>query len=114
MAEKNVSEVFLEAVKDQEFVKALTEAGTADEGLAVLKTKGITMPAEEVDAFLDQFSALAEESLEGVAGGIGDVITQGGVINQTKVSERTKIVINDNSNNPYIDLSENFKMLSLL
>ena len=69
MTEKSENSIFTEAMKDQAFVAALGNADTGEQARALLKTKGITIPESEIEDFLDEFCALPDEALDGVAGG---------------------------------------------
>lgn len=78
----DVKEVFLEAIKDEAFLKALVTAKTPEDGCALLLEKGLKMEPENFKKMISCIDdSLPDDQVEAVAGGLGNVTNQNVNIN---------------------------------
>lgn len=73
----DVKEVFLEAIKDEAFLKALVTAKTPEDGCALLLEKGLKMEPENFKKMISCIDdSLPDDQVEAVAGGLGNITNE--------------------------------------
>ena len=93
-----------EALTNPEFVQALADADSAEEGLKLLNEKGLELPLDEVEKLMDELNALDEEAVEAVAGG-----TSGESTNFNITYQETNILVVNNIYNFNVSFNYNKK-----